>query len=261
MTNSQSIHRTAALLLCAVCAPAVAQGGGSEGWKFEFTPYVWGAGMDGTVRIENRPQAGLAVQQSFSDIFKILDVAAMGAIEARKDRWGVLADAVYFRVADKGSITGPLGFASLSAKGKVTQQMFTAAGAYRVNDGPSGVDVVGGLRAMSIKWDVNVTASVPVLPPGTRRLTQTKDWVDPFIGVRAQHALDERWTLVGHLDVGGFGAGSDFAVHSVLSANYAFTPTYIGKVGFRYLQVDYDKRGFQYDMTNAGLLLGLGIRW
>jgi hypothetical protein len=250
-----------ALLLAALCTPAAAQGTAGSGWTYEFTPYIWGAGMDGSVRINDRPQAGLAVEQSFSDIYKILGFAAMGALEARKDRWGVLADAVYFRVKDEGSVSGPLGFTSLSAKGKVTQQMYTLAGIYRAQEGRTPIDLFGGLRAMSIKWDIAVTASVPVLLPAQARFTETKDWVDPFVGLRVQQPLDDRWTLVGYADIGGFGVGSDFAGQLVLGANYAFNNTYTGKLGYRYLSIDYDKRGFKYDMANSGLFLGMGIRW
>jgi opacity protein-like surface antigen len=247
----------------ALCAPVRAQEAGRDSWQVEFTPYVWGAGMSGKVRLNDRPQAGLTVEQSFSDVLKVLDFALMGAFEARKDRWAVLADGVYFKVSDKGSVTGALGFSSLAAQATITQQMYALAGAYRVSDGvtPTPVDVVGGLRAMSVKWDVGITASVPVLPLPLARFVQTKDWIDPFVGVRVQHRLDDRWSLVGYADIGGFGVGSKFSVQTLLGANYVFNPQFTGKFGYRYISNDYDKSGFKYDMANSGLLLGLGIRW
>jgi len=256
-----SVSLAVHLLLAAWWTPAPAQETSRDRWQYEFTPYVWAAGLDGTVRINNRPQAGLAVEQSFSDIFKILDFALMGAFEARKDRWSVLADAMYFKVSDEGSVTGPRGFASLSANGKITQQMYSLGGAYRLVEGRNPVDMVGGLRATSVKWDVDVLASVPVLPGPAARFRQTKDWVDPYIGARVQHPLDDRWSLVGYADVGGFGVGSKLALQAVVGANYVFSPKLTGKLGYRYVSVDYDKNDFQYDMANAGIFLGLGIRW
>jgi hypothetical protein len=68
-------------------------------WQFEATPYLWAAGLDGTLAINNRPQQDLTVQQDFSGLFKILDLAASGSFEARNGRWGVLFDAVYFKVS------------------------------------------------------------------------------------------------------------------------------------------------------------------
>lgn len=252
-----------ALLACAFSTPlAAAEGGeGHDAWQFEVTPYVWGAGLDGTVRINNRPQAGLAVEQSFSDILNILDFAAMGTFEARKGRWGVLADAVYFKVSEEGSLTGPLGFASLAANAAVTQQMYSLMATYRATEGVTTVDLVGGLRYASVKWDVGIQASVPVLPAADRRFVQTKDWVDPVVGARIQHALSDRWMLVGYADIGGFGVGSDLSWQLLAGVNYAFSPSIVGKVGYRYVSIDYDKQGFSYDMAFSGAFVGVGIRW
>ena len=101
----------------------------TDSWRFEVTPYLWATGLDGTLAMTARPQAGIAVQQDFSDLFKILDLAASGCC--------VLFDAEYFRVSDTASVTGPRGFATLAADGTVTQQMYTLLVSYRVSDGPN----------------------------------------------------------------------------------------------------------------------------
>jgi opacity protein-like surface antigen len=88
-----------------------------------------------------------------------------------------------------------------------------------------------------------------------------KDWVDPYVGVRAQHPLAERWTLVGYADVGGFGVGSEFAWQAAAGVNYEFSKSIVDKFAYRYLYVDYDKDGFRYDMENSGVYLGAGIRF
>jgi len=248
-------------MLSAVATPAMSDevtASSSGAWQYEVTPYLWAAGLDGNIRINNRPSAGLGVEQSFSDILKILDFGLMGAFEARKDRWALLLDGVYFRVADEGSISGPLGFVSLTGKGKITQQLYSIAGAYRVSEGSDTVDVIGGLRYNSVKWDVDISTSVPATTPNFK---QTKSWVDPYIGARVQHSLDKRWTLMGYADIGGFGAGSDLSWQTIVGANYAFKPDMIGKFGYRYVSNDYDKNDFTYDIASAGVYLGLGIRW
>lgn len=230
-------------------------------WQYEFTPYIWAAGLDGTIRINDKPAAGLGVEQSFSDILKVLDFGLMGAFEARKDRWALLFDGVYFRVSDKGGLSGPLGFTSLQGKAKVTQQLYAIAGAYRLTEGSEQVDVIGGVRYNSVKWDVNITASVPVLGPASSQFTQTRDWLDPYIGVRLQQPMGERWSVVGYVDVGGFGAGSDLTWQALLGANYTFSESMTGKIGYRHVYNDYDKDGFRYDMATSGIYAGLGIRW
>jgi opacity protein-like surface antigen len=259
---ARSAALTCALGCAALIAPAAAaQAGEGGGWQYEVTPYLWAAGLDGTIRIDNRPQAGLGVQQTFSDVLERLDFGFMGAIEARNGRWGILFDGLYFRVKDVGSVSGRLGFTSLTGRGTVTQQQYSLAGAYRVSDGPRLVDVIGGLRLNSVSWDVTIDASVPVVPVAGRQFEQSKRWTDPFIGARVQLPLGDRWTLVGYGDIGGFGVGSDLSWQALIGANYAFTPTIIGKVGYRHVSVDYDKRDFTYDMASSGPYLGLGIRW
>lgn len=250
------------LLGCAFATPrAEAQDGRGDAWQFEATPYVWGAGLDGTLKIVGRPQSGVEVQQDFSDLWRVLDFAAMGAFEARKGKWGALFDGVYFKVSDEGSVTGPRGFVSLSADATVTQQMYSLMATYRASEGPSVIDIVGGLRYSYVKWDVQISASVPVLPVVQRRFVETNDWIDPVVGARIQHQIADRWTLVGYADIGGFGVNSDFTWQLLAGVNYAFTSNIIGKLGYRYLSVDYDKREFTYDMSTSGFYVGLGFRW
>lgn len=248
----------AAIVAAVLAAPALAQES-AEPWRFELTPYVWGAGMSGSIKVNNKPEAGLAVEQSFSDVFRILDFALMGAFEARKGRLGVLADAVYFKVNDEGSISGPLGFVSLAATAEVTQQMYSLGGAYRVVEGSSPLDVVGGMRYTSVRWDVAIQSSTPLV--AARGFRRNNDWVDPYLGVRLQHALDDRWSLLGYADIGGFGVGSDLALQALAGVHYAFRSTLVGKFGVRYVSADYESNDFKYDMANAGVYFGLGFRW
>jgi hypothetical protein len=88
-----------------------------------------------------------------------------------------------------------------------------------------------------------------------------KDWFDPYLGVRIQHPLGERWTFVGYADAGGFGLGSDFTWQAALGVNRVFSKKMTGKFGFRWMGTDYDKAGFVYDMQFEGAYAGLGFRF
>ena len=241
--------------------PAAAADEAADSWRFEVTPYLWATGLDGTLAITARPQAGVAVQQSFSDLFKILDFAASGSFEARNGRWGVLFDAVYFKVSDTAAVTGPQGFVTLAADGTVTQQMYTLLASYRVSDGPSQVDLLGGLRYASVEGEADLRATLPQLPSAGRSFGQKEHWVDPVIGARIRHPLGERWTLVGYADVGGFGIGSDLSWQVIAGANYAFSPGIVGKLGYRVVAFDYSEQNFAYDMRFAGPYAGVGFSW
>ncbi len=251
----------AGLVMTTPVLQAHAQAADSSGWTFEVTPYLWGAGMSGTVSMNNRPSAGLVVEQSLSDILKVLEFALMGSFEARKGRWGAFTDGVYFKVGDEGTLTGKQGFTSLTASATLAQQMYSLAGSYRVGQGRSPIDVFGGLRYASIGWDVDVEVSLPSVTPNERFFSETKSWVDPYLGARVEQPLGTRWSLSAYADVGGFGVGSRLATQGMATVRFAFTPGILGNLGFRVVTDDYDKDGFTYDMMNGGAVLGVSFRW
>lgn len=254
-----------AALLLGAGAPAGAQtaGGQSGGWQYELTPYLWASGMKGDAQAGALPKT--SVDMSFTDILDVLDFGLMGAFEARKGRWGLLFDAIYMKVSDSATASrtgpGPIG-ATLTAHAdvKMEQTMLAGALAYRAVEGRSPVDVIGGLRYSKIDVSANINASL-FGQTGFASRSGDKDWVDPYVGLRIQHPLAERWTFVGYADIGGFGAGSDFTWQTALGVNYDFSKTVSGKFGYRYLSVDYDKGGFVYDMKTQGVYLGVGIRF
>jgi len=242
-------------------AQAAASPGG--GWTFEFTPYLWGAGMSGEVGAGALPT--LDVDMSFSDIMDNLDAGLMGAFEARKGRWGLLFDAIYMKLAHAATASrtgaGPIGAtATASAELEMTQTVYAAAVAYRAIEGRTPIDLIGGARYAKLAVDAQIDGSF-YAQTGTVAASAEKSWVDPYIGVRVQHPIAERWTLVGYADVGGFGVGSEFTWQALAGVNYEFSKAIAGKFGYRYLYVDYDKDGFRYDMANSGLYLGVGIRF
>jgi len=253
----------AALGLCAA-APAGAQTKTSDsGWQFEIIPYIWAAGMKGDVQSGSLPK--ISTDVSFSDILDVLDFGLMGAFEARKGRWGVLFDAIYMKLSTGGTASrtgpGPVGAtATASANLEMKQTMLAAAAAYRTVEGRSPVDVIGGLRYIKLEASADINASFFALT-GTVSRSADKGWVDPYIGVRIQHPIADRWTLLGYGDIGGFGVGSDFTWQAIVGVNYDFSKSVSGKLGYRYLSVDYDKDGFLYDMDSYGVYLGVGIRF
>lgn len=253
----------AALGLCAA-APAGAQTKTSDsGWQFEIIPYIWAAGMKGDVQSGSLPK--ISTDVSFSDILDVLDFGLMGAFEARKGRWGVLFDAIYMKLSMDGTASrtgsGPIG-ATLTANAnlEMKQTMLAAAAAYRTVEGRSPVDVIGGLRYIKLEASADINASFFALT-GTVSRSADKGWVDPYIGARIQHPIADRWTLLGYGDIGGFGVGSDFTWQAIVGVNYDFSKSVSGKLGYRYLSVDYDKDGFLYDMDSYGVYLGVGIRF
>lgn len=252
-------------MLLGAGAPLNAQTTGDQAdrWQYELTPYFWAAGMKGDVQSGNLPKTSVDID--FSDIWNNLDFGAMGTFEARKGRWGMLFDAIYMKVSTSATSSrtgpGPIG-ATLTATAnvKMEQTLLTAGATYRASDGPTAVDIVGGARYFKIDADASIDGSLFALT-GTVARSDSKDWVDPFIGARVQHPLTDRWTVVGYADVGGFGVGSKLSWQALAGVSYDFSKTVSGKFGYRYISVDYDKSGFLYDMDTYGLYAGVGFRF
>jgi opacity protein-like surface antigen len=228
-------------LLASIAAPSRGQDASDAKWQYEITPYLWAAGISGDIGLG---PISTHTSASFSDILQRLDFGAMGAFEARKDRWGVLFDGMYIKLSNSEDI------ARGRVRVKVTQQQYSLAGAWRATQGRTPLDLIAGMRYNSIE---------PRLE--TRRATRsdTKDAWDPFIGARVQVPLSQRWTLVGYADVGQF--GGDPAWQALAGVNYAFNDKVIGKLGYRRYQVDYDKNNFKYDSAMYGIYVGVGFRF
>ena len=99
-TFSDSLSRSllAGVLLLAGCADLAAGEAKDDGWKFNFTPYVWGTSLKGSVAsLPGVPPADIDV--SLSDILSNLDIGLMGAGGARKGRFAVFGDLFYSRIS------------------------------------------------------------------------------------------------------------------------------------------------------------------
>ena len=267
MTDMKMTDMKAIALALGICTAGTVQAqataASGPGWSFDFTPYLWGAGMDGKVQAGQLPST--SVDMSFSDIVENLDAGLMGAFEARSGRWGLLLDATYMKLEGSGTATrtgaGPIGAtASANADLEIKQTTFAAAVTYRAKEGRAPLDVVAGMRYLEIEASARIDASFFAQ---TRSVDAgaKKSWGDPYIGLRLQQPLDERWTLLSYVDIGGFGVASDFTWQALLGVNYDFSKSIAGKAGYRMMGVDYDKDGFAYDMTYSGLYFGLGIRF
>lgn len=237
-------------------------GAASDGeWRYEFTPYLWMAGLKGNVGIGDLTASGVEV--SFSDLLDMFEFGLMGAFEARKGRWGLLVDAMYLKVSDSATrqaTVGPglgLGPATLTANVnfELVNQMYQFAGAYRLAEGPTAWDAVGGVRYNYLKPEIQLVGTAT----GTHTRSRTEHWWDAFAGVRVKHALSPRWTVVGYADIGG--GGSDSTWQLLASLNYDYSKTTSVKIGYRHYAVDYNKDDFRYDMETAGPMIGVGIRF
>ena len=197
-----------------------------------------------------------------SDVLDLLDFAAAGRLEAWNGNLGVIVDASYTSITADGNLPGPLGSA-FNVNNR--QKWLGVMGAYRVaygtgnNGQPYSIDLQAGARYNSIRQTVSIQPPSPT--PGVSA-GGDESWWEPVIGARGMWQLNEKWTTVASLELGGFGAGgNDLQV----SANFGFDfrpweRTSIN-FGYRYFSVDYSTTKangvFAYDTVQHGPYVGV----
>lgn len=91
---------------------------------------------------------------------------------------------------------------------------------------------------------------------------RSRNWVEPFVGARANIDLGEDFVLQVRGDVGGFGLGSDFAWQLAAVIGWQFEMFDMDAalfVGYRALAQDYEEGSFEWDVIAHGPILGLGF--
>jgi len=202
--------------------------------------------MNGTTAVRGQE---VEVDVGPSQIFENLQFGAMGYFEARKGRWAVGVDAVYMALGT--DVARP------SANVDFNQGAYTFTGVRQLND---KVDFLFGAR-----WNVlqgKLEFKGPLLL-GTYE--QTKQWVDPIVGLKLKQRLGGPLSFSLQADIGGFGAGSDFAWHlfPVIGVDVGKRAT-LG-IGYRVLSGDYttgsEGQQFKYDVVTQAFVLGASFRF
>ena len=243
-----SIKAFAVVLLTMLVVPTTA---GAADWQFKLAPYLWFAGLEGDVAtIPGVPSAPIDV--SPSQAIEDTEAALMLMFEARRARHGLFVDFVYTDVRSEEEVFPNLGV-SLKSVSKST--ILSGAYQYRLVDNEgSSLDLMGGLRYWEVDSGLSFTGPLEI--SGRNK----EDWVDPFIGLKGYHRFggSKFYTSYGAA-VGGFDAGSKLFYDLNLNLGYQWTDSIGTVVGYRLFDVDYDHKGFLWDVQQAGW--GLGLAW
>jgi hypothetical protein len=239
-----------ALLAGAFACPAAEA---QETWSFAITPYFWLSSLSGDVDISPLPEA--SVDATFSDLFDHLDFALMAVGEARKGRWGIIADLAYTSLSADGQTPGA---AFGKAEADLKALIMTTVVAYRVQQSERhAIDVLGGARWWWSQTELSLSAGT--LPAASD--TDDEYWVDPVIGARLHFDLGSGWSIGTYADIGGFGVSSDLTWQIYGGVNYAFSDAISATAGWRHLSVDYDNDGYLYDVDYTGPIVGVTFRF
>lgn len=228
-------------------APVIVETEG--GWRFSAAPYLWAAGLEGSIGQFGLPP--LDVDLSFLDVMKNFDIGFMMAAEARYDRFAIFSDIIYVKLSAEADT--PLGVVADGVD--LTSRMFTAltAGSYRVVETEQGtLDVLAGGRL----WWVDADSELVNSPLPKTSFSDGDTWVDPVIGVSGRINLSPEFYLTGWAMVGGFGAASSLTWDLMGGAGYVVNDSVSVLAGYRALSVDYTSGDFVFDVVQQGPFLG-----
>jgi len=188
-----------ALLLASGAAAA----GSADDWQYAGTIYLWGAGINAeTAR-------GSTVDIDFNTLVNNLNMAFMGAIEARRREWSLVADVIYLNVGGdgQGTVAVPIApespvLVDVDADVKARAWILNLHGAYNLlTSEQASLDVLAGARYLEMKIDFGVDLSAEPGQATIRRSVSDNVW-DGVVGVKGRVNLADRWYLPYYADVG-----------------------------------------------------------
>ncbi len=218
------------------------------GWHVGITPYIWFAGIHGTVGALDHD---VSVHASFGDIFNYLNIGLMAAVEPRYNRIVMPVDFMWMKLSDKKGL--PFDEGATSVKATITETIFTPKIGYRLVDSKKvKVDALFGVRY----W--HLSTSLTLQPTQIANgFSQSASWVDGLGGGRMELALTPKLSALIGGDAGGGSARLDYQVGGALG--YKLSRRWVLLAGYRYLAVDYRAQsnlGFVSDVVMPGLVLG-----
>jgi hypothetical protein len=226
---------------------AVAQSG-SGGWEYAIAPYLWAAGMDGSMTVA---AIEADVDVPFDTIIEDLDIAFMGHFDMRNERWVLSSDLIYVDLEDNVEVAQGTGTAT------VEETLLEVAGGYRVS--PALALLVGA------RW-VDLSSGLQYSGPAVQgSVDASKSWIDPFVGAHSTAPLSDRWFVGIRGDIGGVGVGSELAWQAYADVGWKASDVVSVIVGYRVIDMDYEDGSgleyFHYDLQIAGPQLGVAFRF
>jgi hypothetical protein len=139
-----------------------------EGWHVGIAPYLWFAGVQGTVGALGHEAS---VHASFRDIFSYFNIGLMFALEPRYNRIVMPFDFMWMKLSDDKAL--PFEVGPTSVKAKLNQVMFAQKIGYRVIDSEKlKVDGLVGFRY----WHMGTTLTLQ--PQVANGFYESANWAD-----------------------------------------------------------------------------------
>ena len=107
-------------------------------------------------------------------------------------------------------------------------------------------------KKLAREIDSRITRAIPESVGGSA------SWVDPFVGIRAQHYLTDRIYVAALADIGGFGVGSELTWNAGGGVGVHIRENIALEAFYRHMSVDYDD-DILFNVDMSGLFLGFKV--
>jgi len=243
----------AGALVAGLTPVAAAESTQGDDWRYAATLYLWAAGIDGeTAR-------GSDVNVNFKTLIDNLNMAFMGAFEARKDKWSMLADVIYLNVGANNSGTVPVAVApdtdvdiDVNASVETKGWVLDLIGGYTLWQSPDAIlDVLAGARYLDLKLDFSLGLAAGPYARQRERSAGGSVW-DGVIGVKGHVDLNPDVYVPYYVDVGT--GQSDLTWQASAGLAYRF---HWGDVSllYRYIKWEFDASSPLDNIAFSGPLL------
>jgi hypothetical protein len=92
-------------------------------------------------------------------------------------------------------------------------------------------------------------------------IEQDLNWIDPFVGVRANVVLSDQVVVSLKGDIAGFGVGSELTWRVYAGMRYKVSKAVHLEAGYRHMNIDYESGSLAYTMSMSGVLTGIVIEF
>lgn len=219
-------------------------------WEFSLTPYLWfPSGASGDV-VTTAPAISFADDASF---FDQIGVSPNVRFEVRGAPWTFMFEGRYLNQDLDGFVGGNAATAEFEA---VSGEIAAGFEVYSWNSaGAKGTwDVFAGGRAWSADMDVLV---------GGGGANIDSEWLDVMVGTRARCQIDADWSVAAGVEFGGFGLAesNELTWEAYLAVGYRVADNIDLELGWRFLGIDREENGLDYDAFFHGPQIGATIRF
>lgn len=221
----------------------------SGDWQFMAELYLWYASIGGEAA------AGADVDIGADDLIDDLNLAFMGNIGMKKNRWGFMVDAIYLNASDNQNISSPIG--GINTDVELSSWIVTPMVGYEaVASDQFSLNIVAGARYLYLDAEVDLRNADPAGPAFNAGATDSGGNWDGIIGVKGDVSLTTHWYIPYYFDIGT--GNSEITWQAFAGLGYRFKHFDI-LAGYRYLSWEFDDDEVFGDLNVSGV--GAGIKF